>query len=347
MSDGVTALVVAGAGGGAGAHGQTVSSSGTAPLAGGAGGQSFGNAGSGQPSKLAGGNGALGGWGATAPSDASGVDGTGGFGGSPFNGVHGTCSTAGSSPGGPGYPGSSGHGGAGGQPNGDSSGGGGGGGYGGGGGGGGGGKCDGAIGGGGGGGGGSSHVDASATTPSIQQGQNNGDGSVVVTYTLSPNLIKDPGFEKPTTGGVNATVSAGGTIGPWQVNAGSVDDVSSSYWPAASGQQSIDVAGDGPGTISQSFTVANTGDYVIRFSLAGNPDCASPTTKKLGIWWNGSLLATRTFKITGHSLADIGWVKRSVKMPATAGTNTLAFSSLSSGPCGPVIDNVTFTQIFA
>lgn len=157
---------------------------------------------------------------------------------------------------------------------------------------------------------------------------------------VTGNLVKDGGFERPSTSGLIKTVSAGGGIGPWQVTVGSVDDVQGGYWPAAAGQQSVDVAGDGPGTISQSLTVPGTGVYRLKYSLAGNPQCA-PTVKRLGIWWDGTLVATRHFDTSSHTVADLGWVVRSIRIPATPGSHTLGFSSLSGGPCGPVIDEVS------
>ena len=183
-----TPLVVAGAGGGAGGYGvpdQTVI---TPPVKGGVGGGSGGGGGGGASTRYAGtffGT-ALGGSGGLAPADASGIDGVGGNGGRGVDGGQGPCSGG---SGGAGSSGSAGHGGNGGvqgKPGGG--GGGGGGGYGGGGGGGAAGHCDSRgtlIGGGGGGGGGSSHYDAAATSPSVTQGANAGDGSVVLTYAPS------------------------------------------------------------------------------------------------------------------------------------------------------------------
>src|SRR6185503_8443825 len=60
---------------------------------------------------------------------------------------------------------------------------------------------------GGGGAGGSSLVDPSATAATILDGasaQNADDGWIVITYTVAKapkNLVADPGFEKPNTGG--------------------------------------------------------------------------------------------------------------------------------------------------
>src|SRR5262245_23818201 len=58
----------------------------------------------------------------------------------------------------------------------------------------------------------------------------------------------------------------------WTVTAGSIDYVGT-YWQAADGVRSIDLSGNGPGTISQTLTGLTVNSfYTISFDLAGNPD---------------------------------------------------------------------------
>jgi hypothetical protein len=199
---------------------------------------------------------------------------------------------------------------------------------------------------GGGGAGGSSFVDPSATASSIKDAAgatNYGDGWIVVTYkatTKKPkNLVADPGFETPGTAGQIVTVSQGGTIGPWNVTGGSVDDVPGSYWPAAEGSQSLDLAGLAPGAVSPGLYVPPAGWYKIPLSLAGNPECA-PAKKKISVRWDGTQVLTKTFDTTGHTVANLGWVSRSVTIQSTAGTHTLSFATTSTGTCGPALDQV-------
>jgi choice-of-anchor C domain-containing protein len=203
---------------------------------------------------------------------------------------------------------------------------------------------------GGGGAGGSSLVDPSATAATILDGasaQNADDGWIVITYTVAKapkNLVADPGFEKPNTGGSIQTISQGGAIGPWNVTAGTVDDVPSTYWPAAAGSQSLDLAGLDPGTISQVLTVPADGSYKISFSLAGNPECV-PVKKKISVGWDGTEVLAKTFDTTGHTTASLGWVKRSVTIQTTSGSHTLSFASTSKGACGPTLDQVSVKKV--
>ena len=193
---------------------------------------------------------------------------------------------------------------------------------------------------GGGGGGGSSFVAATATSPSITGGHS-GSGSVVIVYTLpaSPNLVLNPGFDKINFVQPVRTLTAPGSDGAWQVTQGSVDVVNSSYWQPGAGLHSLDLAGTGPGTISQTVNLPYADSYRISFKLAGNPDCG-PVVKKLGIYWNGGLVATRTFNISGHTRAAMGWAQRSLVVNGLPGPGTLGFASLNTGGCGPVLDSV-------
>jgi Protein of unknown function (DUF642) len=200
--------------------------------------------------------------------------------------------------------------------------------------------CDAFHSGGGGGGGGSSFVDPAAGSPAMPVGHL-GDGVVVVTYTLPPpkNLVLDGGFEKPTVGGPLITLVSGATLGQWDVTAGSIDLIGS-YWVSAAGAQSVDVAGLAPGTLSEGLSLPYADSYRISFRLAGNPGCG-PIVKKLGVYWNGVLAATKRFDTTGHSLADLGWVGRSVVVTGLPGPAAIGFAALNAGSCGPALDAVS------
>ena len=56
----------------------------------------------------------------------------------------------------------------------------------------------------------------------------------------------------------------------WTIEAGSVDWVGG-YWPASNGSRSVDLNGDGAGTISQTLatTIGNT--YTVTFDLSATP----------------------------------------------------------------------------
>ena len=85
------------------------------------------------------------------------------------------------------------------------------------------------------------------------------------------NLILDPNFAGG--GGSFITINAPGPTGPWTVG-GSVD-VIGGYWQAPAGTTgSVDLDGNFPGSVSQTFT-APAGTYLLSFALSGNPDGGS------------------------------------------------------------------------
>jgi choice-of-anchor C domain-containing protein len=104
----------------------------------------------------------------------------------------------------------------------------------------------------------------------------------VTSSQASANLISDGDFSNPSGGSSFTTYNAGSTFGPWFVATGSVDLIGG-YWQAPpSGGGSVDIDGNSPGSITQSFTVLTPGSYDLSFYLSGNPDGA-PTTKTLDV----------------------------------------------------------------
>jgi hypothetical protein len=101
-----------------------------------------------------------------------------------------------------------------------------------------------------------------------------------------------------------------------------------------------DLAGLSPGGLTYTFTAPYADDYNVKFELAGNPDCA-PVKKQIGVYWNGVLVASPTFSTRTTTRGAMGWKARSVTVPALPGSVSLAFVALSSGPCGPLLDDVS------
>jgi hypothetical protein len=108
--------------------------------------------------------------------------------------------------------------------------------------------------------------------------------------------------------------------------------------------QSLDLAGDQPGAIIQQLNLPATGTYQIRFTLAGNMDCA-PARKTVGVLWNGSSVLSKTFNTTGHTPEVPGWKGISVTVPGFAGTASLEFTNLTAGSCGAALDTVSVRQV--
>ncbi|MGA9776120.1 MAG: choice-of-anchor C family protein, partial [Candidatus Dormiibacterota bacterium] len=111
----------------------------------------------------------------------------------------------------------------------------------------------------------------------------------------------------------------------WTVTSGSVDWING-YWlsdPAASTTNSLDMNGNGPGTIQQNFSTTAGATYSVSFYLSGNPDGA-PTTKILDVTASGNPLIQYPFDVTAKiTHSTMGWVSRSYTFTATTDSTTL------------------------
>lgn len=179
--------------------------------------------------------------------------------------------------------------------------------------------------------------------------------SAVASLTIAASAfafsgITNGSFEDgPFSGGLWDTLSAGSTnLTGWTIESGSVDLTGSSYWPASDGSRSIDLSGQGPGTISQAFatTVGNT--YTVTFDLSGNPACG-PAVKTGTVSATGGSTDTFSYDIgaAGTTLSNMQWVVKTYAFVATATTTTLTFTSTTATTCGPALDNVDVSETAA
>ncbi|MBL8699595.1 MAG: choice-of-anchor C family protein [Alphaproteobacteria bacterium] len=158
------------------------------------------------------------------------------------------------------------------------------------------------------------------------------------------NMITNGSFESgsPQPGvGSFATIGTGGTaLSGWSVAAGNIDWINA-FWQASDGTHSVDLNGNAPGTISQSFATAVGSLYRLTFDLSGNPDGFDGIKQVLVS--AGDTSSTFDFDTTATSRSAMGWVGEQLIFMATSALTTLTFESLSGGPncCyGPAIDNV-------
>jgi choice-of-anchor C domain-containing protein len=155
------------------------------------------------------------------------------------------------------------------------------------------------------------------------------------------SLIINGGFETgtvdPGTQYLNLPTSSIAIDG-WLVASGDVNYLGTLY-QASEGTKSVDLNGDGPGSISQSFSTVLGSIYVVLFDLAGNPD-GTPVVKTLEVSAAGQS-QQYLFDTTGHNSGQMGWTPQVFQFTATDTTTTLQFASLSTGPWGPTVDNVS------
>ena len=137
------------------------------------------------------------------------------------------------------------------------------------------------------------------------------------------------------------TLNAGaGNLTGWSIDSGSIDWINT-YWQPADGSFSVDMSGNGAGTISQMLDGLTVGQqYKITFDLAGNPD-GDPTTKELTVAAVGS--QNYFFSVAGHSKTNMGWVLESFVFSAADTSALLSFASDVSSPYGPALDNVSIS----
>lgn len=169
---------------------------------------------------------------------------------------------------------------------------------------------------------------------------------VLVASVASANLILNGSFEDGLYTGTNGfmTVSAGATsISNWVVVSESVDWIDT-YWTASAGVRSIDLSGDRPGMIQQTFGTTAGQKYRVQFDLAGNPDTDSA---KVAVSYAPGHEETWTFDTTGHSHGNMGWETKWFSFTANdTGSATLSFASgAENGAYGPALDNISVSAV--
>jgi len=132
-------------------------------------------------------------------------------------------------------------------------------------------------------------------------------------------------------------------ISPWTVTSGSIDLVNYQYWQPSEGQWSVDMSGEGAGSISQSFDTVAGNEYHVSFSLSGNPEGGSQT-KGLYVGASGSAAQYYTYNTAGNSDSNMNYAAQTYTFTAASSSSSLSFSSANFDPFGPVIDGVSMTS---
>ncbi|MEQ1548968.1 MAG: choice-of-anchor C family protein [Chakrabartia sp.] len=152
-------------------------------------------------------------------------------------------------------------------------------------------------------------------------------------------------FETGTSPGSFTTVGTGQTnITGWNVIAGSVDYIGS-YWTASNGARSVDLAGNAPGTLAQTFDTVVGQSYSVSFDLWANNDGGTLPRFAYANVGAGDL----TFSSNGGGTrAAPNWTGNSFTFLATGSSTTLSFRadpSSSSRAYGAALDNVSVTAV--
>ena len=161
-----------------------------------------------------------------------------------------------------------------------------------------------------------------------------------VSQAGAATTFADGDFTTPS-GGATFTTFNGGSFGPWNVT-GSVDLIGG-YWQApTAGGGSVDLDGNSPGAISQTFTAA-PGRYEVSFFLSGNPD-GGAGVKTVDVSAGGASQVF-TFDTGSNSRASMDYVQETLDFIST-GSTTLTFTSQDvNSPFGPVVGGVSVTAV--
>jgi choice-of-anchor C domain-containing protein len=153
------------------------------------------------------------------------------------------------------------------------------------------------------------------------------------------------GANSPTSG--FSTLNGGSTdITGWTVGGHSIDWIGN-YWQSADGgSRSVDLNGNGQGSISQTFDTMTGLSYRVTFAMAGNVDGGS-IVKDLQVT-AGGFSGLFQFDTAGKTRESMGWATYSFVFKALSDSSTLNFASLEGGTSpfyGPAVDNVTVAPV--
>ncbi len=159
------------------------------------------------------------------------------------------------------------------------------------------------------------------------------------------NLIVNGSFEEPSVWQSSAVTeyAAGSTEMPgWTVGGNSVDLIGETYWAAEDGDQSLDLSGSAPGSVTQTVATTPGANYTLTWYMAGNTNCGQ-AIKTMDVSWDGTQVDAPTFDDSGDSGTSMGWVELQLNVTATSASSTVEFAdaTLDGSQCGSTLDNVS------
>lgn len=169
-----------------------------------------------------------------------------------------------------------------------------------------------------------------------------GLSSITAATPAAAAAVFQDGFESPLAPvGSFAPFFAGQQMGQWTVTRDDVHLIGAGFWQNAEGSQSLDLDGGLAGAIATKIKITPLLSYKVSYALAGNP-ASGPAIKTGKVLVNGNVAQSFSFDITGKSLSNMGYVRKSfLVLLTTASSLRLEFSSTTTpSGFGPVIDDV-------
>jgi choice-of-anchor C domain-containing protein len=153
-------------------------------------------------------------------------------------------------------------------------------------------------------------------------------------------------FELGSNVGGYSNIKAGSSaVTGWTIGGSSIDYIGS-YWQAADGARSLDLAGLGIGSVSQTIATVIGQAYRVSFSVAANLDGGAAV--RTGFVDVGGAQSLISFDASGNSRSNMGWEVRTFEFVALEALTTLRFSAdavTSSNNFGLALDNVSIDAI--
>ena len=163
----------------------------------------------------------------------------------------------------------------------------------------------------------------------------------------SAAVIANGSFEAAAVnpGGGFVTLTTGSSaITGWTVTSGTIDYIGG-YWQPQDGARSIDLAGNAPGAISQTFTTKAGHGYRIAYWIGRNPDGGDhPRTGFIDVGGG----QTQFLYSGAGNRTNMEWQLETFDFVALSSSTTLTFAAdpdTASQFYGPALDNVSIGAI--
>ena len=161
------------------------------------------------------------------------------------------------------------------------------------------------------------------------------------------NLVKNPDFALPKPANFASVGPGTGYVIPhwtWPSTGVQVPYETAMQMPGSI-KSACKLYFQGPSSVSQTIATIAGKSYVLQWWGAGEPD-SGLNALSVRVLWNGSPVASETYKTAGYSFTKMNWVLHKVTVNATSSSSTLEFadgSPVTPPGYGPVVTGVTLT----
>lgn len=155
--------------------------------------------------------------------------------------------------------------------------------------------------------------------------------------------IANPSFA--TGAGGSFVTKSGAQLDGWLIG-GTIDHIGS-YWQSADGDgASIDLNGNGIGSIEQTLTGLTNGvTYLVSFYISGNPDNNRAPLLKTATLTLGSGTNAVSYSVDTNTRGNMEWERVSYSFVADGTEALLRLASTTGGSYGLAVDNFSISAV--